>query len=125
MYDHIAGISDPLKQDLALDFWRNQNKVISILTKTHIKHDQNKKYIRTDWLRSNFFSLGDSHTKGCFYCFIWDLKIDTDPKRRFLSFKLTPSNDRVLFVYAPSGYSTREQLDRGRFFEGLQNLYGK
>ena len=70
---------------------------------------------------SNFFSLGDSHTKGCLSCFIWDLKIDTDAKGRFVSFKFTPSNDRVLCVYAPSGYSTREQLDRGRFFEGLQN----
>ena len=38
-----------------------------------------------------------------------------------MSFKFTPSNDRVLCVYVPSGYSTREQLDRGRFFEGLQN----
>ena len=70
---------------------------------------------------SNFFSLGDSHTKGCLSCFIWDLKVDTDPKGRFVSFKSTPSNDRVLCVYAPSGYSTRKQLDRGRFFEGLQN----
>ena len=37
-----------------------------------------------------------------------------------MSFKVTPSNDRVLCVYAPSGYSTREQLARGRFFEGIQ-----
>ena len=28
-------------------------------------------------------------------------------------------NDRVLCVYAPSGYNTRQQLDRGRFFDGL------
>ena len=42
-----------------------------------------------------------------------------------MSFKLTPSNDRVLCVYAPSGYNTREQLDRGRFFEGLQNYMEK
>ena len=46
---------------------------------------------------------------------------DTNPKGRFVSFKVTPSNDRVLCVYDPSGYSTREQLARWRFFEGLQN----
>ena len=40
---------------------------------------------------------------------------------RFVSFKVTPSNDRVLCIYAPSGHSTREQLARGHFFEGLQN----
>ena len=120
IYDHIGSIRDPLKQDLALEFCRNQNKVISILTETHINHDQIH-YIRNNWLGSNFFSLGDSHTKGCLSCFIWDLKIDTDAKGRFVSFKFTPSNDRVLCVYVPSGYSTREQLDRGRFFEGLQN----
>ena len=68
-----------------------------------------------------FFSLGDSHTKGCLSCFIWDLKIDTGAKGRFVSFTFTPSNDRVLCVYVPSGYGTREQLDREHFFEGLKN----
>ena len=48
-------------------------------------------------------------------------EVDTDPKGSFVSFKVTPSNDRVLCAYAPSGHSTREQLYRGRFFEGLQN----
>ena len=38
-----------------------------------------------------------------------------------MSFKVTPSKCRVLCVYAPSGDSTREQLARSRFFEGLQN----
>ena len=120
MYDHIGGIRDPLKQDLTLEFCRNQNKVISILTETHINHDQIY-YIRSNWLGSNFFSLGDSHIKGCLPCFIWDLRVDTDPERRFVSFKFTPSNDRVLCVFVPSGYSTRKQLDKGRFSERLQN----
>ena len=31
--------SETLKQDLALDLYRKQNKYISILTETHIKHD--------------------------------------------------------------------------------------
>ena len=109
-----------IKELLALEFCRNQKKVIIILTETHISHDQIR-HIKNNWLGSNFFSLGDSHTKGCLSCFIWDLKVDTDAKGRFVSFKFTPSNDRVLCVYVPSGYSTREQLDRGRFFEGLQN----
>ena len=74
IYDHIGGIRDPLKQDMALEFCRNQNKVISILTETHISHDQIP-HIRNNLLGSNFFSLGDSHTKGCLYCFIWDLKV--------------------------------------------------
>ena len=78
-------------------------------------------YIRNNWLGSNFFSLGDSHTKGFFSCFIWDLKVDTDPEGKFVPFNSTPSNDRVICVYAPPGYSTGKQLDRGRFFEGLQN----
>ena len=38
-----------------------------------------------------------------------------------MSLKFTPSHDRVVRVFATSGYSTREQLDMGRFFEGLQN----
>ena len=35
-------------------------------------------------------------------------------------FNFTPFNDRNFCFYDPSGYSTREQLERGRFFEGLQ-----
>ena len=42
-----------------------------------------------------------------------------------MSFKVTPSNDRVLCFYDPSGHSTREQLARGYFFEGLQNYTEK
>ena len=33
IYDHVGAIRDPLKQDLALAFCWNQNKVISILLK--------------------------------------------------------------------------------------------
>ena len=47
-------------------------------------------------------------------------EIDTDPNGRFVSFKITHVNDRVLCVYAPSGHNTIEKLTRGRFFEGLQ-----
>ena len=45
-------------------------------------------------------------------------EVDTDPKVRFVSFKVTISNESS--VCAPSEYSTREQLARGRLFEVLQ-----
>ena len=38
-----------------------------------------------------------------------------------MSFKVTPTNDRVLCVNAASGHKTKEQLATGHFFEGLQN----
>ena len=47
--------------------------------------------------------------------------VETDPKGRFVSFKITLCNNRVLCVCAPSGHCTRDQLTKGRFFEGLQN----
>ena len=56
-------IRDPLKQDLALDFYRKKNKYINILTETHIKHDQIF-HIRNNWLGPIFLSPGSSHTKG-------------------------------------------------------------
>ena len=69
-----------------------------------------------------FVCPGDSHTKALLHLGLEGAtEVDTDPKGRFLSFKVTLSNDRVLCVYAPSRDSTREQLARGRFFEGLQN----
>ena len=71
IYEHIGGIRDPLKQDLAHEFCRNQSKVISILTETH---DQIH-HIKGNWLDTNFFSSGGSHTKGYLSRFIWVLKI--------------------------------------------------
>ena len=60
--DHVGGIRYPLKQDLAPEFCKNQNKVIIILDETHINHDQ-MHHIR-NWLAPIFFSPRDSHTKG-------------------------------------------------------------
>ena len=39
----------------------------------------------------------------------------------WIPFKVILSSERVLCVYVLSGNSTRKQLVRGRFFEGLQN----
>ena len=95
---------DPLKQDLALDFYRKQNKYISILTETHIKHDPIL-HIRNNWLGPIFLSPGSSNTKG----FIAQLhpglegvtEVYTDPKGRLVPFKVTLSNNRVLCFCAP------------------------
>ena len=103
IYDNFGGIRDPLKQNLALQFCRNRNKDLSILTGTHINLDQIH-HKRNNWLGTIFFSPGDSHTKGLLVLLHLGLKgvteVDTDPERRFVSFKVTPSNDRVLCVYA-------------------------
>ena len=49
-----------------------------------------------------FFSPGDSHTKGMLFLLHLDLEgiteVDTDPKARFVSFKVTTSNESSLFV---------------------------
>ena len=99
-----------------------KKKDISILTETHINHDKIH-HIRNSWLGTIFFTPGYSHTKELLVLLHPGLEgiteVDTDPKGRFVSFKVTPSNDRVLCLC--SGHSTRKQLSRGRFFEGLQN----
>ena len=56
IYANVAGIKDPLKQDLALEFCLNQYQVISILNESHINHDE-------------------SQTKDCLLCFIKVLKV--------------------------------------------------
>ena len=104
IYANVGSIRDPLKQDLALDCYRKQNKYISILTETHIKHDQIL-HIRNKWLSPIFLSPGSSHTKG----FIAQLhlglegvtKVDTDPKGRFVSFKFTLSLITEFSVFVP------------------------
>ena len=55
MYEQFCGKRDPLMQeDLALEFCRNQDKIIIILSKTHINHDQIH-HIRNNWLSPIFF----------------------------------------------------------------------
>ena len=104
IYDNFGG-RDPLKQNLALQFCRNRNKDVSILTETHINLDQIH-HIRNNWLSTIFFSPGDSPTKGLLVllhlCLEGVTEVVTDPKGRFVSFKVTPSNDIVLCVYALS-----------------------
>ena len=104
LHANVGSIRDLLNQDLALDFNRKQNKYISILTETRIKHDQIL-HIRNNWLGSIFHSPGSIHAKG----FIAQLhpglegvtEFSTDPKRRFVSFKVTLSNNRVLCFCTP------------------------
>ena len=103
IYDNFGGIRDPLKQNLTLQFYRNRNKDVSILSETHINLDQTH-HIRNNCLGAIFFSPGDSHTKGLIVLLPLRLEgvteVDTDPKGRFVSFKVTPCNDAVLCVYA-------------------------
>ena len=104
IYANVGSIRDPLNQDLALDFYRKQNKYKSILTETRIKHDQIL-HIRNNWLGPIFHSPGSSHAKG----FIAQLhpglegvtEVDTDLKGRFVFFKVTLCNNRVLCFCAP------------------------
>ena len=109
IYDNFGGIRDPLKQDMAHEFCKNEKKVITILTETHINYDQIY-HIRNNWLDPIFFSTGDSHTKGLLLLHHVGLEGITEA-----------DNGRVLCVYAPLRYSIREQLARGRFFDGLQS----
>ena len=49
-----------------------------------------------------FFSPGDTHTKGMLFLLHLGLErvteVDTDPKERFVSFKVTTSNEGSLLV---------------------------
>ena len=101
LYANVGRIKDPLKQDLALGFCKNQNKDISILTESHINNDQ-MHHIKHHWLGPFFFSPGESHRKiaGPASSVHTD---QTDPKERFVFFKVIAFNDRVLCAYVPSG----------------------
>ena len=123
-YANVSGITDILKQDLALEFCRKQYKDISISTEIHICHDQIHQ-IRSNWCGPIFFFPGNSHTEGLLVLIQPGLEglteVDTDLKGIFVSFKVTRSNNGVLCVCILSRHSTREQLVRERFFEGVQN----
>ena len=83
IYTNVGGIRDRSEQDLALEFSRKQNKYISILTESHIKHDQIL-HIRNNWLGPIFLSPRRTHTKGLIAQLHPSLEgvteVDTDPK---------------------------------------------
>ena len=101
IYDYLGGIRDPLKHDLSLEFCRNQVKVISISTETHINHNPIQ-HNRNNWLGPIFFSPGDSHTKGMLFLLhlglegIWCWRHWS--KREFCVLNITPSNESFLLV---------------------------
>ena len=76
-------------------------KSYQYLSETHINHDQIH-HTRNNWLGPIFFSPGDTHTKGMLFLLHLGLEgvteVDTDPKERFVSFKVTTSNESSLFV---------------------------
>ena len=124
LYANVGGIRDSEKQEIAIEFCKSQNKDICILAETHIGNEQIHK-IKNNWLGPVLISPGDTFSKGLLILlhpgFPHVTKIDSDLNGRFISFKLVPSGDRVLCVYAPSGHSNRGQLTRKRFFEKLSN----
>ena len=94
-------------------------KIFSISTETHISHDQIH-HTRNDWLGSNFFSPGDSHTKGMLFVLHLSLEgiteVDTDPERRFASSKVTTFNESSLFVPL-QGIAPKNSWLRGAFLK--------
>ena len=92
-----GGMRDSLKQDLAREFCRKKSKKdIIILTETHINHDKIY-HIRRNWLGFIFFSPAVVTQNVLFHLGIEGIiKVNTDSKGRFVSFKGTPSNNRVL-----------------------------
>ena len=99
IYDCVGAIRDPLKQDLAPEFYRNQKKssVFELkLISTMIR------YTIQETIFPIFFSPGDSHTRGMFFLLHLGLEcvteVDTDPKERFVSFKVSTCNEISLFL---------------------------
>ena len=73
-------------------------------------------------------SPGNIHTKGLLLLLYMGLEgvteVNTDPNWRFVPFKVTRCNNKVLCVYSLSGHNTREQLAMGHVFERLKNCMG-
>ena len=100
IYANVGGIRDSLKQDLALEFCRKQNKYIGILTETHVNHDQMCQ-TRNNWLGLSFSPLEIGLLSQLHPGLEGVTEVDTDPKGIFVSFKVTLSNNGVLCFCAP------------------------
>ena len=128
LYANVGSIRDSVKQEIAIEFCKSQNKDICMLAETHTGDEQIHQ-IKNNWLGPVLISPRDTFSKGILLLlhpgFPDVTEIDSDPNGRFTSFKVAPSDDRVLCVYVPSGHSNREQLIRRRFFELLNYINNK
>ena len=72
-----------------------------------------------------FFFPGDGHTKGMLFLLHLGLEgiteVDTDPKERFVSFKVTTSNEGSLFVPLQSIAPESSWLG-GAFLKDYKNI---
>ena len=119
IYDYFGGVRYPLKQGLALEFCKNKHKVTSILTQTHINHDQIH-HIKHNWLDPTFLSLGD-----CWFCLIWvfevSLRLTLILKGGLCFLRLLPMMTDLSVVMPLQDVAPGKSWLGGRFFEGLQN----
>ena len=73
-------------------------------------------------MRSIISSTADSHTKGMLFLLHLSLEgiteVGTDPNERFVSFKVTLSNDRVLSLH---GIKPESSCLGGHLLKGLQS----
>ena len=98
--------------------------MISILTETHINRDQIH-HTRNNSLVPIFFSPGDTHTKGMLFLLHLGLEgvteVDTDPKERFVSFKITTSNESSLLL-PPQIIAAESSWLGGAFLKDYKNI---
>ena len=122
IYDYFGGIRYPLKQGLTLEF-RNKYKVTSILTQTHINHDQIR-HIRNNWLDPTFLSLGD-----CWFCLIWvfevSLRLTLILKGDLCLLRLLPVMIELSVVMPLQGVAPGNSWLGGCFFEEQNYMKNK
>ena len=72
-----------------------------------------------------FFSSGDTHTKGMLFLLRLGLEgvteVGTDPEERFVSFKVTTSNESSLFV-SLQGIAPESSWQEGAFLKDYKNI---
>ena len=101
-----------------LNFTENKTKLLVFWIKFRIRYTISEMIGRvlsfSPLPHKNVACPASSSSRRCHWCWPW-------PKNCFVYLKVSPSNDRIFCIYAPSGNSTKKQLNRERLFEELQN----
>ena len=123
LYANVGGIRDPVKQEIILEFCRNQNKDICISSETHINHEQIHQI--TNNCQDPFFSLLEIPFQKVYLSYLIQALLMLLRLTQIQKGDLCPSNLLLLvtefFVFILLQDSSREQLARGHFFEEFQN----
>ena len=125
---NTAGLRGEDRLAVATNFALSEQPDFSVFQETHLDYTHMQD-IKNNWDGEFLISPGQTQTGGILILqaqnspAIKDIK--SDPKGRYILFRIKDSNDLVAAIYAPSGASKEKQTERTNFYKHFNKILKK